>query len=1081
MQGHDWLWPTCKTRFLDDLRRLHARTGNWDAVIFSGDLTQKAADAEYEQVTEALLDIWRVQSELGFQPTLIAVPGNHDLRRPDPNDPVVLALKDWWTKEGVRSTALTKPDGPYRSLFDEIFSGYRKWKINAAAAGLPFGIETEGLLPGDVSTTVTTSAGRFGVVGLNSAWLQLDGGDYEGLLSVDVRQLLAVTANDPDGWCRSHDRTTIITHHPPDWLNPRALELWRSEINQPGRFDVHLYGHMHKPDATAVTSGGSRARRAVQAASLFGLEKTEAGIDRTHGYSVTSIDQRGGLRLWPRINTQLQNGSWKLTPDQSLDLEEDGSCRLEGENSGGSVPPPPVRASAPVIGVEQNPNANRVLASLRYHIPGHSAHGGVRRVEQRGALAGLSESRAIWLSAEWGSGSDGFIKSVIGPALPPANIFNLALTDYVTREEFLDAVKSSLGISFQQLCSELSEEGPAYLILDDCPTTAGIPAAGPISVEADIEQVVDAILAFCPQLRVFLRSVRHPQQPRYAHVALSSLDEADLRSYVLAHERGGAQYQEADAISAIFRHTDGVPARIDATLAELEIVSIDQLSAINSDLIQVDVRTLDAPQGLKSAIDELASSKDTDRKRSYALLKALVAFPHGEAITRIKRFYGAHPIFPNHARELLDNALVTSTTLVGGQVGGQAETGKLLTVPRPVREYVRSKLTVNEHRDLTKAAASIYFGDKWSTEGLKSTASKVYSRSSTPPHETANANSIVLRLLNEALDAADERGLDAALNVAKAYINALRIGDHFRNVATLSRDLLQRVPEDREEARAFLQYELGRSLRMLGRDGEAAQILSEVDENLLPATMKRSLLLSQALIRQEAGDSAGAIELAKQILKSGRRSNSGLQARAIMLEENSETTDEQLRMLERECRKSSAEVVANNLAISRAERVSTDLIEARAALDDVLKDKSSQDFYNHTRAIIRKVRLILAANEQVPDRDKDALIGAYHFLYNERLSSLFDSCHRVLWNLFLREGDEDNLFRLFRHSSLIWRLRGDEDKEGQYLKMLAHHVHSLLTRDFRLINKETAYYLVRMSAVREVPSDAKVHLEGSTV
>lgn len=1071
MEGHSWLWPGLKSKFLEDLRRVHAKAGAWDVVIFSGDLTQRGAASEYEKVTEALHEIWAVQKELGFSPALVAVPGNHDLARPGASKSQALVLKDWWNQKDARKATLTDPSSEYRQLLRDAFAAFTNWKAAAKASGLPLAQETPGLFPGDFSTTITTPAGRLGVVGLNSAWLQLDGGDFREKLSVEVQQLLEVTASDPDNWRKQHDRSVLVTHHPSDWLHPEALDLWWSDINPTYGFDAHLFGHMHDPDVISLASGGSQPRRFIQAASLFGLEKYEDKVTRINGYSVGALDLNGSLRVWPRINKKMKSGDWRIVADAELDLEDDESFLQEGRSS--SVPmaigaAAPRNSGAIIIGTPSDTllASARVLQTLRYHIPGHLAHRGVRRVEQRRASAALSERRAIWLSSEWGAGSNGFIKSILDPADPPAPIYALDLADYTSREDFLDEVKSGLSVTFEQLCAVLAGEGRAYLILDNSPTSISNQSSGRLSPESDVEQVVDAILNFCSDLKVVLRSRRAPEYPRYAHIGLGPLDEPDVRSYVLDHEKGGDQYADADDISAIFRHTDGVAARIDATLRELEILPIKQLSSTNRDLVRLDGAVENAQPALRLAIDDLSSSKDPSRQRSFSLLKALLAFPQGETIMRLRRFYGAQGIFPDHARELLDKSLVVTAAPVGAQVGGHGDSEKLLIVPRPVRDYVRSILPQREHGKLTRAAAVVYFGENWAAGGsLKKSVADKFSKPAVSTYETANANSIVLRLLNEALDEGSQRDLGAALDVAKGYVTALYNGDHFRTVLHLTGELLDRVSEDNKEARAFFTFEKARSLRMVGKHKEAGDAFAEVDSGLLPQSMKRTLQLSQALALQSLGDSAAAVDLAKKLVKADRKSWSGLQAKAILLEEDSETTDEQFRALERTCRKSSATVAANNLALQRVERDTSSRAESIEALDDVIRSKDISDFYNRVRAIVRKVRFLNDMDEPIPDTDKLLLTDAYHFLYNERLPSLFDSCHAALWNLFVREMDQVNLLRLFRHSSLIWRLRGEEQKEAMYLRRLAQHVQSLLARDPRLLNKETAYYLVRMSAV----------------
>lgn len=80
IKDEDWLWPGMREKFRDDLVSIHDRAGPWDLVLFTGDLVQKGT--EYARLDEVLNDIWTWFGELGCSPKLLAVPGNHDLKRP---------------------------------------------------------------------------------------------------------------------------------------------------------------------------------------------------------------------------------------------------------------------------------------------------------------------------------------------------------------------------------------------------------------------------------------------------------------------------------------------------------------------------------------------------------------------------------------------------------------------------------------------------------------------------------------------------------------------------------------------------------------------------------------------------------------------------------------------------------------------------------------------------------------------------------------------------------------------------------------------------------------------------------------
>jgi hypothetical protein len=51
LDAQGWLWPGVRENLFADLEKLHERCGPWDFVLFSGDLTQRAAPEEFERLT----------------------------------------------------------------------------------------------------------------------------------------------------------------------------------------------------------------------------------------------------------------------------------------------------------------------------------------------------------------------------------------------------------------------------------------------------------------------------------------------------------------------------------------------------------------------------------------------------------------------------------------------------------------------------------------------------------------------------------------------------------------------------------------------------------------------------------------------------------------------------------------------------------------------------------------------------------------------------------------------------------------------------------------------------------------------
>src|SRR2546427_12794522 len=124
LSGQGPLWPNVKQAFFEDLSRLHDRTGPWQVVLFSGDFVQQGKRDEFEKLDEQVLaPLWARMKELGSEPSLLAVPGNHDLVRPDAKKPTA-ALKQLFRPERFGEIAddlFSDPRGEYGEIINTAF------------------------------------------------------------------------------------------------------------------------------------------------------------------------------------------------------------------------------------------------------------------------------------------------------------------------------------------------------------------------------------------------------------------------------------------------------------------------------------------------------------------------------------------------------------------------------------------------------------------------------------------------------------------------------------------------------------------------------------------------------------------------------------------------------------------------------------------------------------------------------------------------------------------------------------------------------------------------------------------------
>jgi internalin A len=333
LKGQNVLWPNVREALYGDLETLQATTGPFSLVLFTGDLTQTGSDAEFTALQETVLEplFEMIQRISGRCPTLLAVPGNHDLLRPEKRTAVVRQLVDDVSFSEIAEEFWNDKESEYRLAVDQCFAPYTKWWRRNPWA--PANLQT-GIAPGDFSTTLDTGGGgRVTVVGLNTAVRQLVAGDFEGRLVCDPRQVAAVFDGDPVNTLRRSNVTLLMTHHGPDWLSEQSRAKDYPEINPAGRFTAHLFGHMHEVVARGITLGGGPPLRLWQGPSLFSMEQIDPGhTERRHGYCVGQVafaDPAPLLRLWPRKAWRDANG-WRIDRDpEAAKLRADGSTAPE--------------------------------------------------------------------------------------------------------------------------------------------------------------------------------------------------------------------------------------------------------------------------------------------------------------------------------------------------------------------------------------------------------------------------------------------------------------------------------------------------------------------------------------------------------------------------------------------------------------------------------------------------------------------------------------------------------------------------------------------------------------------------------
>ena len=353
MNDADWLWPNAKHKIIKDLKDHYSEAGPWDLVLFTGDLVQQGKGELYDKLEADFLDpLWEVFDELGCAPTLLVVPGNHDLAWQDKSSPTMKSMERWHRDDDVQEDFWGENRYGYVDVVNNAFSAFHAWWTGSKY--FPKDHYKAGKLPGDFSYTFEKDGFALGIIGLNSAFLQLtDAKDYEGRLELHHNQCKGACGDDYVDWLTGHHVNFLMTHHPAKWLHTTARGRMHGDFME--YFALHLCGHNHRTDLLQILRGGAEhSPLQWTGRSLFGLEKYEDGkIDREHGYVAGVLSSTGearGMRFWPRRREERGNG-WLLVPDYQVELPDERRTRVFpiqwlGEN----VAPAPDVTKAPPTG-----------------------------------------------------------------------------------------------------------------------------------------------------------------------------------------------------------------------------------------------------------------------------------------------------------------------------------------------------------------------------------------------------------------------------------------------------------------------------------------------------------------------------------------------------------------------------------------------------------------------------------------------------------------------------------------------------------------------------------------------------------
>ncbi|VTR92801.1 extracellular ligand-binding receptor : Metallophosphoesterase OS=Acidovorax delafieldii 2AN GN=AcdelDRAFT_0074 PE=4 SV=1: Metallophos_2 [Gemmata massiliana] len=1062
LDARNWLWPKIKYDFLKDLDKQLPKIGGCDLVFFTGDFVQAGKVNEFDLLNKELDDLWKVLEKHGRHPQLCLIPGNHDLIRPEETSSVAKTLTKLWEHDSqIREIFWTDPSSEYRVAIDNCFSNYTKWISNIR---IPVLKSIKGLLPGDFSSTFEKAKIKFGIVGLNTTFLQISKGDYTKKLDLHVAQLNAVCNGAPSTWLSQKTASVLLTHQPPNWLSSRALSHFRKEIYPPGRFLAHFCGHQHIPEAVETSEAGSDPRRLRQGASLFGLETWEGpdATERIHGYTIGQYWFEGvdGIeKYWPRTMIANRSGGISFSPDHSFALQDDNSVvsrfsyNIETLEDNSALPTELPTASSPIShesratlplldGPLEEQAAREQLSSLpRLHLKPQSQHRYVRLDEQVECENHLRRSRVVWLVADW-TAEIGFIDSCIERFRDPAHpseAFHIRCSEALSVDDFENLFHQQCGLPLLQACALIASSKKAFLVLDGLH-----PELCTGESHHRLYHVIGAILDYCQDLRIICISGIDPIDSHFPTIKIRGLDVPDVRVYLTHHPDAEPWMQEADVVEQLHERSEGLPAHLDKLLKSLKVSSL--AAALESDMetsSNTHTKQAGVPNGLIHAVAHLMRSEDAQTKRSYRLLQVLSVLPYGETLDTLSHFLPTEPFFIDHANKLRDFALLDAISLhtlqpqVGSNRGVTKSALKILKAPRQVRDYVQTLLVEESREDIVQAGIERYFGRTWREGRIKPRVIPHEYREYLD-HGPGNEFALVHYFISMSKTRCDDLAVSRGITLAIHYLRHLYSAHRYRDAAIVARAFVQLVGQDSHLSDwATIAKILGESLRMTGAHADAIGYLrAAVDSGTLSDDQLGDAWIDIARCEQAIkNEEASKIAVSEALKHSKDDSIVALQAQFISLSQAPAKKQKIKTLLDLESKAKARghSILAENIAITLAQE-STRPEDKIKHLDKILSPKSK--IYNRSRAIVIKGEVQRSRNVPLSAQELRELSATYSYLHTQRFNSLFDRCHDLLWWAFEMQNDSTQLLRLFRHSSFLWRVRGENEKETKYLQSL---------------------------------------------
>ncbi len=509
-------------------------------------------------------------------------------------------------------------------------------------------------------------------------------------------------------------------------------------------------------------------------------------------------------------------------------------------------------------------------------------------------------------------------------------------------------------------------------------------------------------------------------------------------------DKFGSSYFSPTQISQIYERSEGVIDKLEQIMNYFGSSSVEEVLS-QDDIFDDIFHSEYIPSTTLKQIEILIS--EPKKALTLRMLNILSILKNGETLGNLKKDKMGENLHPRNTQELVQLELASTITIDSSTV--------LIKINPIIKDYILNRMTQEEIAKISNAYLKLTVIETAKGVKLSSINKKVYHKGYNT--EEDNAGTLLRYSIqdcqrkienNNSSGESNEmnyRRMNKLIYLTGSYIYILKNTDRFTETISAIDNLIDVIKEI-DPLRLYKYYEyVSEAYRMKSNYKEAERYLNLCEE-LCPENDKKTkeFIYKERLYLLKEKNINEAIELAKSSKSNYHKKSVAYTLSDVILAESKDRENrfKTLVKLEKRARKLGHNTMANNILFTiNNERTN---IEKLDSLDIALQ--SEKNAYTFCRAIIYKHQALVECGlfERIKDSDIGQLINIYNYLFRQKIDSLFNKCHEVLWAIAENMQRQDIIYLIFFKGTIVWRLNEDYKNEKKYTSLFKNVEHPLL-------------------------------------